>query len=93
MAELLVLPTKPRNRREEVLLEEIATDPSLKNPELKGKVIEYANTKLSLVAWHHPSAAITKYSFEHAESAKRTHDSYNGEYPTPRIVGILPLLV
>lgn len=88
MTDSLVLPTTPRNKREEVLLEGIAMDPTLINPELKAEVREYIKDQLSLVAWRHPPAAITRYSFEPAASAQFTHDSYNGERPTPRIVGI-----
>ena len=88
MAEPLILPTKPRNKTEEILLDEIAMDPSLKNPELKGKVTDYIKDQFYLVAWHHSPAAMTKFSFEEAKSAQDTYNSYGGNRPTPKIVGI-----
>lgn len=89
MAELLLLPTKPRNKIEEGLLEEIAADPNLENSNLRNKVIEYAASRYSLVVWHHFPATLTRYSFENPALTRATYNSYNGNRPTPRIVGIL----
>ncbi len=88
MEQLLALPTKPRNKTEEDLLEEIVVDPSLGNFQLRGKVIAYIKDRYSLVAWHHYPATITKYSFEDTILVQATYNSYNGKAPTPRIVGI-----
>ena len=86
----LDIPTKARNQREVLLLEEIVADPSLKNANLRRRIQDYLNHQnhYALVAWHHPSASMTRYSFENEGLAVATCKSYKGQKPTPRIVGI-----
>lgn len=72
------------------MLEEIASDSSLKNPQLKREVLDYLNhgNGYALVAWYHQSASIVRYSLENKQAAIDTRASYNGSRPTPYIVGI-----
>jgi len=86
----LDIPTKPRNCKEEKLLEKIVIDPSLKSIPLRRNVLGYLNhgNGYALVAWYHRSVSNVKYSFENEQTAIDTRSSYNGSKPTPYIVGI-----
>ena len=88
MVDSLVLPTKPRNKIEELLLEEVVIDPCLEKAELGRRVIGYIGDHFSLVVWHHFPATITRYSFEETILAQSTYNSYDRNRPIPRIIGI-----
>lgn len=86
----LDLPTQPRNKEEEKLLDDIILDPSLQDLDLRKKVQDYMdhNHNYVLIAWFHPSAPMFRYSFENKVLATVTREYYNNQKPVPKIVGI-----
>ena len=89
MKQTLVVPSKPRSQAEEKLLDEIASDQSLQNDDLRDRVQEYLDHQnYALVAWNHRSASMVRYSFEDYESAVSTYFVHRNQNHIPRIVGV-----
>ena len=88
---ILEIPTPARNTEEKTLLENIAQDFDLKNPELRKRINEYTkNTPYALTYWRHSSANMFAYSFEDKDSARETLKSYKTlkHLPEPKITGL-----
>jgi len=91
MPEILV-PTPARSPEEKKLLEEIANDFDLKNPELKERIKKHAKiTSYVLTVWRHSAANLFFYSFENKEEVNETRNSYKASkyLPEPKIMGIM----
>jgi hypothetical protein len=92
MPEILIVPTPARSPEEKKLLEEIARDFDLKNPELKERIKTHAkSTSYVLTVWRHSAANLFFYSFENKDDVNNTRNSYKtSEYrPEPKIMGIM----
>lgn len=85
-AKIIQMPTTARSEKERKLLDEIGSDFEIRDDGLRGRAKEYMNSHFALVSWYHLNG--TRVSFEEADAAVRTRQSYNGKVPLPKIVGI-----
>ncbi len=84
--EPLAVPTRARSEDEQELLDDILFDQDLKDTHLKKRTLNHLKDRYALVFWYHHNGI--KPSFENAEAALRTQDSYNGKQSFPQIIGV-----